>query len=449
MSIVIVGAGAIGTHLANVLAKEGKDVIIIDEDASTLALFARSADVATICGCGCDWKILSEIAEQKPSLFLALTSHDETNLAACSIAKNLGYPITLARITKPYLLDHARVDFGRLFYVDHFLAPDLIVARDLFKSIVTPGTISAENFVQGAVQMSTLRIPDTWNSNSKKIADYRFGDQLLVGLIQRHINDSDTVIFPHGSDEFLPGDHVTFIGETDATLSLPDFFSIEKKIVKSVVVAGVSMITKHLIHILHEHGIDVTVIESDEKKCLGLATEHTYATVLHHPPTDQDFLIAEKINQIDVFVAASDSTDQNILAATIAQEAGCSEVITVVSDTGYMHLLRRLGIHYAVSDKLCVSNRILPIVHTDAVSSMTSLCEGRAKIVEFKVSSETKISGMPISDLAPLLPHNCLIALIENHGEVNIAKGNSIFSPGDTVIVITAPEHVPELQKLF
>ncbi|MCP5492351.1 MAG: Trk system potassium transporter TrkA [Chlamydiales bacterium] len=449
MSIVVVGAGSIGTHLADVLAKEGKNVIIIDEDASTLARFARSADVATICGCGCDWKILAELAEQKPMLFLALTSHDETNLAACSIAKNLGYPTTLARITKPYLLDHTRIDFGRLFYVDHFLAPDLIVARDLFKSIVTPGTISAENFVQGAVQMSTLRIPDTWNPNGKKIAEYNLGDHLLIGLIQRHANDSDTVIFPHGSDELLPGDRVTFIGETDATLSLPNFFGIEKKTVKSVVIAGASMTTNHLAHILHEHNIDVTIIEADEKKCLNLATEHDYATVLHHPPTDQDFLIAEKVNQIDVFVAASDSIDQNILAATVAQEAGCSEVITVVSDTGYMHLLRRLGIHYAISDKLCVSNRILPIVHTDAVSSMTSLCEGRAKIVEFKVSSETKISGMPISDLAPLLPHNCLIALIENHGEVTIAKGNSIFSPGDTVIVITAPEHVPELQKLF
>ena len=134
MSIVIVGAGSIGTHLANVLAKEGKNVILIDEDGSALDRFAKSADVATICGCGCNWKLLSEIAEQGPSLFLALTSHDETNLAACTIAKNLGYPTTLARIAKSYLLDHTRMDFGRLFYIDHFIAPDLIVARDLYSS---------------------------------------------------------------------------------------------------------------------------------------------------------------------------------------------------------------------------------------------------------------------------------------------------------------------------
>ena len=283
------------------------------------------------------------------------------------------------------------------------------------------------------------------SGGGKKIAETSFGENLLIGLIHR----KNEIIFPHGDDILEPGDEVTFIGETDATLKLPDSFGIEKKTVKSVAIAGYSLAATHLAHILHEHHIDVTIIESDKALCETLAEELDFVSVLHHIANDVDFLVAEKINQIDVFVAASDSTDQNILAATIAQEAGCNEVMTVVSDTGYSHLLRRLGIHYSVSDKLCVTNRIMPIVHTDTVSSMTTLYEGRAKIVEFKISQTTKIAGMPISDLAPLLPHNCLIALIENRGQVFVAKGSSVVSPGDTVIVMTAPEHVIELQKLF
>ncbi len=447
MSIVIIGAGSIGTHLASVLAKEGKSVILIDEDGSKLERFARSADVATICGCGTDWQILEEIAQQNPSLFCALTSRDETNLASCAIAKHLGFPTTLARISKPFLLDHARVDFGRLFYIDHFIAPDLIVARDLYKHITTPGSIAAENFAQGAVQMFTLRIPEKWSGGDKPISAFNFGENILIGLIRRH--EGDQVIFPHGHDQLKPCDEVTFIGSSESTEKIPDMFGVEKKIVKSVAIAGGSMTAQHLSSILHGHHIDVTIIDGDENTCKHLAETLPYATILHHSSTDVDFLVAEKINQIDVFVAASDSTDRNILAATIAQEAGCSEVITVVSDTSYSHLLRRLGIHYSVSDKLCVSNRIVPIVHTEAVTSMTSLCDNRAKIVELKVSQETKVSGMPISELAPLLPQNCLIALIENRGQIAIAKGSSVISPGDTVIVITAPEHVTELQKLF
>ncbi|MCB1108064.1 MAG: Trk system potassium transporter TrkA [Chlamydiia bacterium] len=447
MSIVIVGAGTIGTHLASVLAKEGKSIILIDEDGSKLERFARSADVATICACGTNWQILEEIVEQNPLLFCALTSRDETNLSACAIAKHLGFPTTLARISKPFFLDHSKVDFGRLFYVDHFIAPDLMVARDLYKNITTPGSIAAENFAQGAAQMYTLRIPEKWSGKDKSISSFDFGEHLLIGLIRR--NEGDQVIFPHGNDTLMPGDEVTFIGEAQATEKLPGIFGIETRTVKSVVIAGSSMTTVHLSTILHEHGIDVTIIDPDEEACKRLAEELSYATILHHTPTDVDFLIAEKINQIDVFVAASHSTDRNILAATIAQEAKCPEVVTVVSDTSYSHLLRRLGIHYSVSDKLCVSNRIVPIVHTEAMTSMTSLYDNRAKIVELKVSQETKVSGMPISELAPLLPHNCLIALIENRGEISIAKGNSVIAPGNTVIVITAPEHVTELQKLF
>ena len=449
MSVVIVGAGSIGTHLASVLAKEGKGVILIDEDGAKLDQFSRSEDVATICNCGTNWQILEEIAEEKPILFLALTSRDETNLAACAIAKNLGFPTTLARISKPFLLDHAHVDFGRLFYVDHFIAPDLIVARDLYKNIKTPGSIAAENFAQGAVQLCTLKIPEKWNKGKKPISEYDFGPNLLICLIRRSTNDGDQIIFPHGRDHLLPNDEVSFIGQTKATETLPDIFGIEKKIVKSVAISGSSMTTRHLAKILHEHAINVTIIESDKRKCEVMADELGFATVLNHLSTDIDFFVAEKINQADVFVAASDSTDQNILTATIAQEAGCPEVITVVSDTSYSHLLRRLGIHYSVSDKLCVTNRILPIVHTEAVTSMTSFCDNRAKIVELKVSKETKFAGMPISELGPLLPQDCLIGLIENRGQIFVAKGNSVFAPGDTVIVITAPEHVSELQKLF
>ena len=41
MKIVIVGAGAVGTHLAELLSREDQDIILIDEDPE------RTADLAT------------------------------------------------------------------------------------------------------------------------------------------------------------------------------------------------------------------------------------------------------------------------------------------------------------------------------------------------------------------------------------------------------------------
>ena len=120
-----------------------------------------------------------------------------------------------------------------------------------------------------------------------------------------------------------------------------------------------------------------------------------------------------------------------------------------LSDASYAPLLRKLGIFYTVSARISVSNRILSIVQADSVLSVASLYENQAKIMEIKVSSDSQIVGIPISELSSYLPQDFLIALIENRGRIMIAKGNNILAPGDTVILITSPKHVQELEKIF
>jgi trk system potassium uptake protein TrkA len=80
---------------------------------------------------------------------------------------------------------------------------------------------------------------------------------------------------------------------------------------------------------------------------------------------------------------------------------------------------------------------------------MVSLYDNQAKIVEIKVSMRSKATGIPLSELGPLLPQDFLIAMIQNRGRVMIANGNRIVSPGDTIIVITHPRHLPQLESIF
>jgi trk system potassium uptake protein TrkA len=77
------------------------------------------------------------------------------------------------------------------------------------------------------------------------------------------------------------------------------------------------------------------------------------------------------------------------------------------------------------------------------------LYENRVKIVEFKMTSDSKIVGIPLADLRGFLPKESLIALIENRGRVMVGKGPRILAPGDTVIAITTPKSIKQLEKLF
>lgn len=449
MNIVIFGAGAIGSYLAATLSHEKHNVIVIDRSAKPLEKLTEHADVATRIGSGTDAHLLEELLEYAPSLFIAVSSDDETNLVACSLAKNLGYPKTVARVRKSSYLNRSRLDFARLFFVDHLIGTELIVAHDIMQHLFHPETGRMENFAHGCVQMRTLTIPTLWKQAEVPLAHLKLPQNLLVGLIRRLRNADHEVIFPMGSDALLPGDEITLIGDAKAMVKVSDFFGVEQKTVKSALILGGSMISLHTAKLLLDQGTEVKILESDEALCRTLAQELPDATILCHDMTDIHFLLEEKLAGAEAVICASSSHETNVLMAALAKQMGSPHVVPLVSEESYLPFLHNLGIRSTVSERMSISNRIHALIQAKPLFSISSLYEDQAQIMEIKVSSNSQIVGIPLVDLRSQLPKDFLFALIENRGHVTIPKGNHILAPGDSVIALCHPKHLSELESIF
>lgn len=449
MNIVIVGAGDIGQYVATLLSKEQHDVILVDKDKQKLDEISRSVDVATRYGSGTDWQLMDDLLELFPDMLIALTNHDDTNLVVCSIAKQLGYPTTIARIRDNRFLNRTRLDFARLFDVDHFIGPELLVAHDILKYMTSERSMIVEHFAHGAVQLRTLVIPAHWRKQNQKLCDIIFPSGVMVGLIRRKEAKGDQIIFPHGNDRLMAGDEVTFIGETDVVSNLHREFGISTKEVESVTIIGGSLTGTHLARLLARRHIHTRIIEKDYHRCCKLAELLPEAAIKHHDATDIDFLQAEKIDLSDLVVACTHHDEVNILVGMLSVEIGCPDVLMMLTNTRYIPLIKKLGINHVVSPRISATNRLLSQIFTGTVTSLISLYENEAEVVEVDVSVDSKVVGIPLSDLGPLFPKDFLIAMIQNRGRIMVANGNRIVSPGDTVIVITHPRHIAELEKIF
>lgn len=450
MNIVILGAGNIGSYLASVLSEEGHNVIVIDHDEKVLEKLGRSADVATRCGSGTDWKLLKEIKGISPHFFIAMSSDDETNLVACRIAHHLGYPKTVARIRQNSFLDHQQIDFNQLFSVDHIIGTERIVAHDIFRCLINPGNLAVENFAHGAVQMRTLVVPDRFSEQNKPLAQVRLFENLLVGLIHRKQKGGDyAIIFPKGQDVLLPGDEVTLVGKTAEMRHLHEIFGKQSKTVHSVVIAGGSGVAMHLVQLLLEQKIKVKIIEQDENKCALIARRFPAAVVLNHDATDLHFLKEEEVANADVFIACTQSQETNILAAILGRQAGCQEVVALVADESTAPLLQAFQIAYAPSERLSITRRIKVILDDEMLVALASLYENQANILEIKISGDSSLIHRPIAELSSVLPKNFLVAMIKNKYGVVIAKGNSVLVPGDTAIVICDAVGVKMIKSMF
>jgi trk system potassium uptake protein TrkA len=115
----------------------------------------------------------------------------------------------------------------------------------------------------------------------------------------------------------------------------------------------------------------------------------------------------------------------------------------------YAPLAARLGINHTISPRILAANHILSQIFSGKITSLVSLYDNQAEIMEVNVSLDSKLVGIPLSELGPLLPKDFLIAMIQNRGRIMVAHGDRIISPGDTVIVITSPHHVTDLEKMF
>lgn len=449
MNIVIMGAGDLGSHVAAHLSRERHNIILIDKDGPKLQQLSETLDVATRQGSGTDWKLLEDLLEFSPQLFIALTGSEETNLVACSIAKHLKYPRTIARVRNERYLNQTRLDFSRLFNVDYFLNPETLVAYDILKHILNPRSEAVEHFAHGALQLLTLKIPLSWKKGDLALKDCGLPENIIVSLISRDSQAGRQIVFPHGNDTILPGDEVTFIGATKSIANIHSFFSIKQKMIRSAVIIGGSLTGLHLANLLLQHEIDVRIIDKSYEKCSLLAERLRTCTVIHHDGTDMDFLRSEKVNTADVFIACTNHDETNLLSGSLGKELGCQDAMIVLSNPAYASIAIHLGLGHISSPRIAATNHILSQLFSGKVNTLISLYSDQAEIIELNVSQNSPLIGIRLSELGPFLPNDFLIVMIQNRGRIMIAHGNRIISPGDTVIVVTAPKHVDELQKIF
>ena len=134
MRIVVVGAGAVGAYLADRLASEGQDVVLIESDEHLVEELQGELDVLVLPGNGASRAVLEEARAGKADLVVAVTSNDGVNILACHNAKELGAPRTVARIEDAGLRP-GMADMG----VDIIIDPNQSVAEELVQLLPRSG----------------------------------------------------------------------------------------------------------------------------------------------------------------------------------------------------------------------------------------------------------------------------------------------------------------------
>lgn len=114
-SVVLIGGSLIAINIARLLIKKGLRITIIEKDLKTCESLASMFPTATVLNeDGCNMRFMQMGQIGKNDAIIGCSSHDEVNILACSIGKNLGCKLSIATISESGLgntLEQVHVDY--------------------------------------------------------------------------------------------------------------------------------------------------------------------------------------------------------------------------------------------------------------------------------------------------------------------------------------------------
>ncbi|MBR3615342.1 MAG: Trk system potassium transporter TrkA [Bacteroidaceae bacterium] len=444
MRIVIVGAGAVGTHLAKMLSEENENVVLIDESEEKLGKMEALFDLQTIVGDPTKISSLQSANVNDADLFVAVTPDESRNITACIIAHYLGAKKTVARIDNyEYLLPKHKEYFNSLG-IDSLIYPEQLAAEEIATNIKYSWMRQMLEFGNGELVMIGVKIRDNAEIINIPFRELARDIPYHVVAIQR----GDETIIPRGNDVIQAEDLVCFMTTFDQIPCMRRITGKEEfSEVRSIIIMGGSRIAVRTARLIPEN-IKVKIIESDIKRChklLELVDDRVM--VINGDARDPELLRSEGIDHTDVFMALSDNSETNILACLAAKRSGVSRAVSEVENIDYISMAESLDIGSIINKKKLAASTIFQMMLNTDVSSVKCLTFIQAVVAEFPVNEECLITKKPVKELG--LPDGANIGGIIRNGKGMNVTGNTMIQIGDHVIVFCLEHVLKKLEKYF
>jgi len=445
MKIVIAGAGDVGFHLARMLSIESHDIVLMDVNKEKLTYAENHLDIMVYKGNATSPQNLVNADIANCDLLIAVTSSQSININVAIIGKQLGAKKTIARVSyMEYVSENSPVDFKSMG-IDYMISPGELAAIEIEKLIDKSAFTESFDFDKGELSLVGLNLSEDAFIVDKTIQSLsEITDELhfMPVAIQRE----SEIIIPRGNDYFRAGDHLYFVTQPEGVEQVMQFCRKSQIEINNIMILGGSRIGfKTARNLCNE--LNIKLIEQNATKASELADDLNNVLVIHGDGTNVELLEEESIEEIDAFIAVTGNSETNIMSCLLAKAKGVSKTIALVENMDYIHLSQTIGIDTLINKKLIAAGDIFRHIRKGNIISVRNLYDMDAEILEFEVTTGTKITKKPIKNLN--FPTSAIIGGLVRDGKGYITLGNTQIYAGDHVVVFARPEAIKKVESFF
>jgi trk system potassium uptake protein TrkA len=439
---VIIGAGEVGFNTARMLSQEGQDVVLIESNEALVERATEQLDALVVHGNGASPRVLAEAGVKRSDLLIAASSSDEVNIIACLAAKAQGVSRTVARIHNPDYYDTVDPFARDMLGIDFVIHTEQMAAREIKAALLVPGAINVDTFADDRIEVAEVVLAEGSPALGQALKDVKLPEQsLIVGVVRR-----GEALVPRGDTVLEGRDHVLLISGGRDISKVVGTVATNTAPVRDVTIYGGGRIGLKLALALEEVGMSVRVIERDEQRARYVASQLRKGFVLHDEGISRDFLLQERVDRTDAFVAVTGDDRANLLAAMYARQLGARNTIAGVSRGEFAPLADALGVDLTISPRTLAAEAILRFVRKGDVINV-ALLESGAEMIELRVPEGCRVAGRPLSEVG--FPRGAIVGALLRDDTVVIPSGRETLRPGDDAVVFTVESAVDDVERLF
>ena len=422
MKVVIVGAGAVGTHLSKLLSREHQDCVLIDDNEERLAALSEY-DVMTYDASPTSIKALKEAGVSHADLFVGVTPEETTNLTACMIAHSLGAKKTVARIDNYEYLSPQNKELFKQMGIDSLIYPEVLAAIDINNGLKLSWVRQRWDVHDGALTLLGIKLRETAEILNQPLRD-------LCGP-----NDPYHVVaIKRGEDTIIPG------GLDEGKEHYAD--------VKNVIVMGGDKTAVRAALTAPDY-MNIKIIEKNAERCekLNELLGNSDTMVIHGDGRDLGLLEEEGIRNTQAFVALTGNAETNILACLTAKRLGVRKTVAMVENLDYVKMAEELDIGTIINKMTIAASHIFQMMLEADVDNLRTLMLVDSEVAEFTAAEGSRVTKKLVKDLG--LPVGATIGGLVRDGVGMLVSGNSQIEAGDSVMVFCHEAKLNQIEKFF
>ena len=449
MYVIIVGAGEVGSYLAEILIAERHDVAIIESNESLVRQLETSMDALIIHGTGVSRQSLKQAGISKADLVLAVTQVDEVNLMACMAAAKFGKsPRTVARVRNTAFLGADSPLTAEELGISMLVGPEPAVANEVVNVLSYEGAGDYHTLADG--QIALLELPLSQDSPLVHETLGELRDTLPNPSLIAAVRGPNGLQIPSGNYRMRADERAFILTPPQCVDEFWILSGTPWHHVRHALIIGCGNIGYHLAKALETKQLFPTIIESDKSRATWLSKAFSKSIVLHGDGSDPDLLREQLEERSDAVVVLLKHDADAILCGLFAKQLGAKKVVVRSNKLAYASITNRLGIDSLISPRRAVAEEILRFVRRGHVSAARMLGDHEGEILELQIPQKPRhkeILERPLHALT--FPPGALLGAVIRDGKAAIATGDTIMQPGDGVLVVSLPSAIDDIAKLL